>query len=61
VTEGEPTLGGMCYNNVVMWGLVTEDVALLDVRSSTLDLSLVHLPCKVLVQHCVETVGITEV
>jgi hypothetical protein len=22
VTEGEPTLGGMCYNKVVMWGFV---------------------------------------
>jgi len=23
VTEGEPTLGGICYNNVVMWGFVS--------------------------------------
>ena len=78
MTEGEPTLGGMCYNVVVMWELVsvnrcvdaslkrltvhlTEGVALVDVRSSTLDLSLVHLPCEVLVWHCVETVEFTDV
>jgi len=23
VTVGEPTLGGMCYNNIVMWGFVS--------------------------------------
>jgi len=23
VTESEPTLAGMCYNNVVMWGFVS--------------------------------------
>jgi len=23
VREGEPTLGGMCYNKVVMWGFVS--------------------------------------
>jgi len=23
VTESEPTVGGMCYNNVVMWGFVS--------------------------------------
>jgi len=40
---------------------LTEDVALLDVRSSTLDLSVVHLDCKVLVQHAVETVKIADV
>jgi hypothetical protein len=40
---------------------LTEDVALLDVRRSTVELSVVHLPCKVLVQHCVETVEITDV
>jgi hypothetical protein len=39
---------------------LTEDVALLDVRSSILDLSAVHLPCKVLVQHAVETVKIAD-
>jgi len=65
VTESEPTVGGMCYNNVVMWGFVsvnrckdaslkrvtvhlTKDMALLDVGSSTLDWSVVCLPCKVL-------------
>ena len=40
---------------------LTEDEALLEVRSSTLDLSVVHLPSKVLVQHCVETVKITDI
>jgi hypothetical protein len=40
---------------------LTEHVALLDIRSSTLELSLVHLLCKVLVQHRVETVEVTDV